>query len=198
MTKISNSKRANRVSRVIAEYGEDVQGANLIDLLSDSMHWCKLNAEDFERCLRLAREHFDAETNGPDDELPAPTVKQWVTEIAREHLFIPTLERRDSDSLDFHDVAVWSVEAALTAAFAQGWCSALDELDCALAVRRQIAVLWTTDDVLEMREDLNEQQAWQVLQYCNEAYDRRVGFGWPFIDLVASDLFPEPQEGDGQ
>ena len=40
--------------------------------------------------------------------------------IAREHLFIPTLETRRSDSLDFHDVAVWQVEAALKAAFDAG------------------------------------------------------------------------------
>jgi hypothetical protein len=33
--------------------------------------------------------------------------------IAREHLLLPTLEIQRSDSLDFHDVAVWQVEAAL-------------------------------------------------------------------------------------
>ena len=40
--------------------------------------------------------------------------------IAREHLFIPTLETRRADSLDFYDVAVWQVEAALKAAFDAG------------------------------------------------------------------------------
>lgn len=40
--------------------------------------------------------------------------------IAREHLHIPTLETRRSDSLDFHNVAVWQIEAALKAAFAAG------------------------------------------------------------------------------
>ncbi len=40
--------------------------------------------------------------------------------IAREHLSIPTLETRRADSLDFHDVAVWQVEAALKAAFDAG------------------------------------------------------------------------------
>ena len=40
--------------------------------------------------------------------------------IAREHLLIPTLESRRSDILDFHDVAVWQVEAALRAAFDAG------------------------------------------------------------------------------
>ena len=44
--------------------------------------------------------------------------------IAREHLGIPTLETRRSDRLDFHDLSVWSLEAALTAAFAAGHIAA--------------------------------------------------------------------------
>jgi hypothetical protein len=44
--------------------------------------------------------------------------------IAREHLSIPTLETRRADSLDFHDVAVWQVKAALKAAFDAGTRSA--------------------------------------------------------------------------
>ena len=46
--------------------------------------------------------------------------RQILTSIAREHLGIGTLETRRSDSLDFHDVAVWQVEAALKAAFDAG------------------------------------------------------------------------------
>lgn len=45
---------------------------------------------------------------------------QILTSIAGEHLGIATLETRHSDSLDFHDVAVWQVEAALKAAFDAG------------------------------------------------------------------------------
>jgi hypothetical protein len=46
--------------------------------------------------------------------------RQILTSIAREHLGIATLQTRRSDSLDFHDVAVWQVEAALKAAFDAG------------------------------------------------------------------------------
>jgi len=46
--------------------------------------------------------------------------RQLLTSIAREHLGITTLETRHSDGLDFHDVAVWQVEAALKAAFDAG------------------------------------------------------------------------------
>ncbi len=43
-----------------------------------------------------------------------------LTDIARRHLFIETLVTRNSDSLDFHDVPVWGIEAALREAYWQG------------------------------------------------------------------------------
>ena len=43
-----------------------------------------------------------------------------LMEIAAKHFHIETLETRNSDGLDFHDVAVWSIRAALEAAFAAG------------------------------------------------------------------------------
>jgi predicted RNase H-like nuclease len=46
-----------------------------------------------------------------------------LTEIARKHLHIETLETQNSDRLDFHDVAVWGVLDALQAAFAAGRAS---------------------------------------------------------------------------
>jgi len=43
-----------------------------------------------------------------------------LTAIAQEHLGIPTLEVRNSDSLDFHEVSVWGVKNALTFAYNAG------------------------------------------------------------------------------
>ncbi len=43
-----------------------------------------------------------------------------LEQIAKEHLFIETLETQHSDRLDFHDVSVWSVKAALQAAYEAG------------------------------------------------------------------------------
>lgn len=40
--------------------------------------------------------------------------------IAREELGVPTLTTRNSDALDFHDVAVWSLRNALAAAYDAG------------------------------------------------------------------------------
>jgi hypothetical protein len=43
-----------------------------------------------------------------------------LTRIAQKHLGIETLETRMSDSLDFHDTAVWCIRDALEAAFKAG------------------------------------------------------------------------------
>jgi hypothetical protein len=45
---------------------------------------------------------------------------QPIGSIARDYLGITTLDTQGRDSLDFHDIAVWQVEAALKAAFNSG------------------------------------------------------------------------------
>ncbi|ABK45244.1 conserved hypothetical protein [Magnetococcus marinus MC-1] len=55
------------------------------------------------------------ETDTPEDLKPG-----IFSKIAQDHLFIDTLETRNSDSLDFHNVSVWGVQSALEAAFQAG------------------------------------------------------------------------------
>lgn len=43
-----------------------------------------------------------------------------VKQIAKEYLHIDDLTERKSDDLDFHEVSVWNVEAALHKAYSQG------------------------------------------------------------------------------
>jgi hypothetical protein len=43
-----------------------------------------------------------------------------LQQIALDHLFIETLETRNSDRMDFHDVSVWAVKSALLAAYEAG------------------------------------------------------------------------------
>ena len=45
---------------------------------------------------------------------------QLLAQIALDHLFIETLQTRNSDRLDFHDVSVWAVQSALMAAYQAG------------------------------------------------------------------------------
>ena len=48
-----------------------------------------------------------------------------LLEIARRHIpSIETLAARNSDALDFHDVAVWSLRNALADAYAAGQAAA--------------------------------------------------------------------------
>ena len=49
--------------------------------------------------------------------MKAKDLNKQLEQIAKQHLFIETLETQNSDRLDFHDVSVWGVKAALEAAF---------------------------------------------------------------------------------
>ena len=47
-------------------------------------------------------------------------IDDLLTEIAKRHLGLETLESRRSDSLDFSDQAVWCIRDALMAAYGKG------------------------------------------------------------------------------
>jgi hypothetical protein len=69
--------------------------------------------------------------------------------------------------------------------------SARDELHDVLARRRQIAHVWSVEDVLEVRPDLNEDEAWKVLQLVDRNLDATIGITWETLIDAASILFPE-------
>jgi len=66
--------------------------------------------------------------------------------IAKRVLHIPTLETRNSDQLDFHDVAVWSVLEALRLAYAAGYEQAVSDRDPAKATPAGICPRCGEDD----------------------------------------------------
>jgi len=47
-------------------------------------------------------------------------IDKLIADIAHQQLKIETLDTRKSDSLDFHDVSVWSLRAALLCAYEAG------------------------------------------------------------------------------
>lgn len=49
-----------------------------------------------------------------------------VERVAREHLWVRTLEKRGSDELDFYELPVWRLGHALKAAFEAGQASGVD------------------------------------------------------------------------
>lgn len=48
------------------------------------------------------------------------TKQETIEKIARDILWVETLEERKSDSLDFHELAVWQLKNALSAAYEAG------------------------------------------------------------------------------
>jgi len=51
-------------------------------------------------------------------------VESLIADIARRDLGVATLDTRNSDSLDFHNVSVWSLREALMKAFYAGRATA--------------------------------------------------------------------------
>lgn len=43
-----------------------------------------------------------------------------INAVAKEHLGLTKLETRNSDAMDFHDLSVWQIKAALEAAYRAG------------------------------------------------------------------------------
>jgi hypothetical protein len=64
-----------------------------------------------------------------------------------------------------------------------------------LKQRRQVAVIWSLEDVQGVRPDLNNDQAWEVLEECRDKHDCEYGFTWTLIEVIADDLFPRPKDG---
>jgi hypothetical protein len=67
-----------------------------------------------------------------------------------------------------------------------------------LEERREIALIWSIEDVLAVREDLDDVQAWRVLQECERCYEYRSDITYEFIEHIASIVFPPGEAGGGQ
>ncbi|MFM9889605.1 MAG: DUF6900 domain-containing protein [Rickettsiales bacterium] len=70
------------------------------------------------------RASFETSITAETDKVfPMITKEQIFARIANEHLNIETLETRNSDGHDFHDVSVAGIQAALAAAYEAGRAS---------------------------------------------------------------------------
>jgi hypothetical protein len=63
-----------------------------------------------------------------------------------------------------------------------------------LAKHRQIAAIWSIDDVKGVRPHLTDDQAWEVLEQLGDKHDAEWGISWTTLETVADDLFPEPDD----
>ena len=68
------------------------------------------------------------------------------------------------------------------------------DINAYLAETRQIATIWGVKDVLARRADLNEDQAWHVLQVVASHLDAECGITWELVESIAMELYPGPHE----
>lgn len=77
-----------------------------------------------------------------------------------------------------------------------------DDIDvhALLARRKQIAAIWSVEDVQQVRPDLTAEQAWEVLREVGRRHDAELGITWLTLECFAEDRFgraPETDEADG-
>lgn len=63
-----------------------------------------------------------------------------------------------------------------------------------LASRKQIALVWSIEDVQGLRPDLSDEQAWAVLQDVRRHHDAELGVNWLTLETVAEILFGDAPE----
>ena len=74
--------------------------------------------------LRSGKRQHRNQIRTEANEAKAATSEALILDIAMRHFFVETLETRNSDGLDFQEVAVWALRAALQEAYAAGFAAA--------------------------------------------------------------------------
>jgi hypothetical protein len=65
-----------------------------------------------------------------------------------------------------------------------------------LAERRQIAHIWSIEDVQHLRPDLDDDQAWEVLQAAKDSHEGDIGINWSVLECHAEMLFGSAPDTD--
>jgi hypothetical protein len=65
-----------------------------------------------------------------------------------------------------------------------------------LAEHHHVAVLWGTEDVLEIRPELTEEQAWEALQFARHHHDANLGLNWDALAFAAEHLYGANSDPD--
>ena len=55
---------------------------------------------------------------------------------------------------------------------------------------RQIAIIWSIEDVQTVREDLSDEQAMAVLHEVKRMHDANIGVNWDTLGIWADELYP--------
>ena len=65
------------------------------------------------------------------------------------------------------------------------------EQDHVLQTEDSISIVWSIDDVKEVREDLDDEQAMEVLEFVKDKHDATLGITWDTLQYAADHLYPE-------
>jgi len=76
---------------------------------------------------------------------------------------LATLESIDINDVDFHEL---------------------------LAKVGRIAVIWSIEDIKDIRPDLSDEQAWDVLEEVERKHDAEYGINWDTLEDFADQMFP--------
>jgi len=70
------------------------------------------------------------------------------------------------------------------------------DIHAVLAERSQIGLIWSIEDVQEVRPDLSDDQAWDVLQLVRKRHDATLGVTWETLEYSAQCLFGDARVRD--
>jgi hypothetical protein len=59
---------------------------------------------------------------------------------------------------------------------------------------KQISIIWSTEDVLEVRPDLSEEQADNVLDSAERHHDANEGINWIVLETIADIMYPRGEQ----
>ena len=94
--------------------------------------------------------------------------------------------------------AITAAQAVIAEADAAGIPPAPGDIDihALLAEHRQIAHIWSIADVQQLRPDLDDDQAWEVLQHVDHHKDAGLGISWLTLEIAVEHLFGEAPDTD--
>ena len=177
-----------------AEYTEDCDGENiaaLIDVAGDDEFTQSVTIDFEPERLRKAAPRL----------LAALAAILPYAENESQSLY--ECWKRDGDEatkegLDACECAIEQARSVITAAGTECPRCESDRLDihAVLAARRQIAAVWSIEDVQRIRPDLTDDQAWLVLLDVDRYNDDTIGINWDVLDCHAELLFGDAPETD--
>jgi hypothetical protein len=86
--------------------------------------------------------------------------------------------------------AARACSAAVTEAEAAGSPPAPPDINihAMLAAQRQIAAIWSIEDVQQVRPHLTDQQAWEVLRQVDRRHNAEIGINWDVLAWTADEV----------